>query len=265
MSSKRIPAVMRQQIIMEVLEAKGFAATLDVAGRLSVSDMTIRRDFENLADQKLLSRTHGGAVSLSRTDGQVVDLVEPDVSEREQRSREAKLAIAEHAFRLIAPGQTVALDIGTTTLALARLMGKTSSTVFTSSLKIASVLAGKVPQVYVPGGRVNGSEPSIVGAEAVNYFSNFNFDIAFIGASGITGDGLFDYSMEDAEVKRTFFRTSGRKVALLDSSKIERISIARICPLKSLDLIITDTPIPEELGEALSSARVQIEVAPKPT
>jgi len=260
MSGKRMPAVLRHELILKKLEVKGFATTLDFAKWLSVSEMTVRRDFEHLAEKGLLQRTHGGAVANSRAGSQKVDLVEPRVSEREQRAREAKAAIARCAAEMIEPDQTIALDIGTTTLALTDLLRERRVSVFTSSLKIASRLAETQAQVYVPCGRITGSEPSVVGPQAVDYFRDYYFDIAFVGASGLTAEGLFDYSLDDAEVKRAFVARSRTTVALLDSSKFNRISVARICALSALDVVITDSGMPEALHEALLEAGVRVEV-----
>lgn len=261
MPEKKMPAVMRHEMILKKLEVRGFATTLDLAQWLSVSDMTVRRDLDHLAERGLLARTHGGAVALSGKGGQVVDLIEPKVSEREMRAREAKAAIARRALEMIEPDQTIALDIGTTTLALAELVRDSRISLFTSSLKIASLLAESRPQVYVPAGKINGSEPSVVGPQAVDFFRGYYFDIAFIGASGLTVEGLFDYSLDDAEVKRACVERSRTTVALLDSSKFNRLSVAKICPLPSLDVVITDAQMPAALQDALIVAGVRIEIA----
>lgn len=261
MSARKMPAALRHELILKKLDVKGFATTPDFARWLSVSEMTIRRDFDQLADKGLLARTHGGAMALSGAEGQAVDLVEPKVSEREQRARAAKAAIVRRACQMIEPDQTIALDVGTTTLALAGLLRDSRLSLFTNSLKIASCLAETRPQVYVPCGRISGSEPSVVGPRAVDYFRGFYFDIAFIGASGLTAEGLFDYSLEDAEVKRAFVERSRTTVALLDSSKFNRISVAKVCALAALDVVVTDLKMPQPLYEALTAAGVRVEVA----
>ena len=261
MSDRKMPAVMRRELILRKLDVKEFATTLDFAKWLSVSEMTVRRDFDHLAEKDLLTRIHGGAVSLSRQGGQVVDLVEPKVSEREQRARAAKAAIAHCAHNMIGSDQTIALDIGTTTFILSELLRNSRLTLFTSSLKIASALGETRPEVYVPCGRISGSEPSVVGPRAVDFLRGFYFDIAFIGASGITAEGLFDYSLDDTEIKRAFVERSRTTVALVDSTKFNHVSVANICALPSLDVIITDAEMPEDLHDTLIAAGVRVEVA----
>lgn len=265
MPARKMPALMRHDLIVKKLEVKGFATTIDFANWLCVSEMTARRDFDHLAKKGLLTRTHGGVVSLKLGTSQIVDLIEPNVSEREQLSKRAKSAIAACACDMIAPDQTIALDIGTTTFALAQLLTDSRVTIFTSSLKIASALKETQPKVYVPAGRISGSEPSVIGPQAVDFFRKYYFDIAFVGASGITAEGLFDYSPNDAEVKRAFVERSRTTVALLDSTKFDRISVANICALQSIDVIITDTKPPAQLCRAIGAAGIRIEVADSET
>lgn len=113
----------------------------------------------------------------------------------------------------------------------------------------------------MPCGRISGSEPSVVGPQAVDHFRDDYFDIAFVGASGLTPEGLFDYSLEDAEIKRVFVERARIKVALLDSTKFNRVSLARICALPALDVLITDAEPPAPLREALSDAGIRVDVA----
>jgi DeoR/GlpR family transcriptional regulator of sugar metabolism len=261
MSEQKMPAVLRHDLILKKLNERRFGTTVDFARWLSVSEMTVRRDFDRLAEKGLLSRTHGGAVSLAQQGGLRVDMVEPRVSERELRARDAKSAIASHAFGMIEAEQTIALDIGTTTFALSKLLHDANVKLFTSSLKIAAALKETRPRIYIPCGLINGSEPSVVGPQAVDFFRGFYFDIAFIGASGITPEGLFDYSLEDAEIKRAFIERSRTTIALIDGSKFDRISVAHICAPSAIDIVVTDTRLPEALHEALSTAGVCVDIA----
>ncbi|VAW14455.1 hypothetical protein MNBD_ALPHA12-1757 [hydrothermal vent metagenome] len=261
MSEPKMPAIVRHDLILKQLDKKHFGTTIDFAKWLSVSEMTVRRDFDLLSEKQLLIRTHGGAVSLKKKGGPVVDLVEPEIAERQLRATDAKALIAERAFAMIRQGQTVALDIGSTTFALAGLLHDADIKLFTSSLKIAAALNETRPQVYMPCGRVGGREPSLTGPQAVNFFRNYYFDLAFIGVSGITAEGLFDYSLEDSEIKRIIIERSKTTIALIDSSKFDRISLAHVSSLKDIDLIITNAAMPEHLHEAISSAGVRIMIA----
>jgi DeoR/GlpR family transcriptional regulator of sugar metabolism len=255
------PAVLRHRKILDKLDDAGFGSTIQIADWLSVSEMTIRRDFDVLAEEKQLTRTHGGAISINHRIDTVIDLIEPEILERETTKRDAKSAIAKCAFKLISDGQSLALDIGSTASALSNLLHHSKIRLFTSSLKIASSLKETRAQVYLPGGRLTGNEPSVTGPIAKAFFEKYYFDFAFICASGMTEEGLFDYSLEDTEIKRILIQRSRKVVALLDSSKFSRISVAHVSGFDEINTLITDAPVPAKLEKSLKSANVRIEVA----
>ena len=190
-----------------------------------------------------------------------IDLVEPNINKRATRNREAKLAIAQCAVKIIDSSQTIALDVGSTTFELAVLLQNMPLRVFTNSLRIASRLGQSRPSVYVPGGQIGGVEPAIIGAQAIGLLNNFNFNIAFIGAAGLTNDGFFDYSPEDSEIKRALISRAEMVVMLLDRSKFERLSVVKFSELSDIDMLITDSLPPESLKEALRKSDVEIEIA----
>ena len=261
MSETKIPAAQRHELILKAIKSNGFVTVPDMAKVFRVSEMTLRRDLDLLAGQKRLTRTHGGAVSTESAPGPTVDLVEPSVAVRATRNHAAKVAIAKRACQMLRPRQTIALDVGTTTLELAGLMRDMSLRVFTNSLKIAGSLSQSQPKTYVPGGQVHGTEPSIVGARAVQYLDDFFFDFVFLGVSGLTAEGVFDYSLEDTEVKRALIARSKTSVVLLDSSKFDRMSVALVARLEDIDVLVTDRPPPERLSQALETAGVRVELA----
>ena len=116
----------------------------------------------------------------------------------------------------------------------------------------AAVLAG-------PGGAVIGA--AIGGSAAVAQFQSLWFDIAFIGVSGITPAGIFDYSFDDAELKRVYLRRSGLSVVLCDASKFERMSLVHIAALREFHVLVTDAAPPPLLAAALAEAGVRTEIA----
>jgi len=236
----------------------------DIAADLAVSDMTIRRDLIELEREGLVERTHGGAIAAEGAAGHPVDQVEPEFEARLRRNRDAKERIARAALALMEGQRTVALDVGTTTFVLARhLAGQAGIRVFTNSLRIADLLGAGRGEVYIAGGQIRGDEKTVCGPMAVAQFEQLWFDIAFLGVSGITEDGLFDYSMDDSEMKRAYVRRATRKVLLCDSSKFQRMSLVRIAALADIDAMITDAPPPADLAAALAAAKVGVTVADK--
>lgn len=248
--------------ILSRLAVAGTVQVATLARDLGVSEMTIRRDLMDLEEEGRLTRIHGGAVDTGRNRRTVIDRDEPLFDSRMQRNNSSKQRIAATAARLATGCNTIALDVGTTTLLLAmRLHGEAGAKVFTNSVRIAAELATHVAEVYLPGGRMRSDEMSIGGPAAIQQFQNLWFDIAFVGVSGVTAAGLFDYSFEDAEMKRIYLRRSTQKIVLCDSSKFERMSLVHIATLKDFDVLITDSPPPPAISRALADAQVRLCIA----
>jgi DeoR/GlpR family transcriptional regulator of sugar metabolism len=259
----RMPAPARQARIVEAVRSAGFVSVVDIAAELVVSEMTIRRDLIELEREGLLERTHGGAVAVDGPPEHPIDKVEPEFEARLRRNREAKERIARAAFDMINGQRTIALDVGTTTYMLARHLAERPGgpRVFTNSLRIAGLLGARKNEVYVAGGQIRGDEMTVSGPMAVGQFEQLWFDTAFIGVSGLTEAGLFDYSLEDSELKRVYVRRSFRKVVLCDASKFQRMSLVQIATLKEIDTLISDAEPPAELGAALAQAKVAVHIA----
>lgn len=260
-AATKLQAAQRHALVLRALDETGFVTVPEMAGACNVSEMTMRRDLDFLAETKRIERTHGGAARRSSEGATVVDLVEPNIDARSVVNSSGKRAIAQSAARLVRPNQTIALDIGTTTLGLASLLRERTLNIYTSSLKIAGLLAGCKPSVFVPGGRVFGSEPSVVGPQAVQSLNDLCFDIVFIGASGISDVGFYDYSLEDTHIKRALIDGAQKVVALIDSTKFNRMSVAKVCSLKEVDMLVTDAEPPEQLCELLRAAGVTVQIA----
>lgn len=258
----RLPE-MRQLAILDALRANGAVHVADLAAELQVSDMTVRRDLLELERAGRLVRTHGGAIPASGAPLVTMDSDEPNFDARLRRQKEAKERIAAAAAQLSTPYRTIALDVGTTTYLTAHhLRERAHAQVFTNSLRVAALLGATQTEVYLAGGRVRRDELSVGGAEAVAQFEKLWFDICFVGLSGVTEDGLFDYSIEDVELKQVYLNRSGLKVALCDASKFQRMSLVHVAPLTGIDVLITDAPPPPEIGAALKAARVEVQIAP---
>lgn len=255
---RRMVAADRQHRIALLVAQSGYVAITDLSGHLGVSEMTVRRDLDALVAAGSLERAPGGAVAVRGRFGAGIDIVEPGIDERIRRNSHAKAKIGEVAARIVEDGQTIAVDIGSTALCLAHALKSRDVRIFTNSLKIGASLAHCRPSVYVPGGEVRGSEPSVVGAMARSLLESLRFDWFFLGASGLSVDGLFDYSLEDTDIKRTLMAQSSRTVALVDGSKFGRRSIVRIVDLNGIDMLVTDTRPDGPMAEALASAGVDV-------
>ena len=258
---RRLPARVRKQRVVAAVRKVGFISVTDIAGELSVSEMTIRRDLIELEREGHLIRAHGGAVA---PDGQhTMDRDEPVYDARLRRNQRGKEMIAAAALGVIGDARTIALDVGTTTYHLASLLvGRPDTKSFTNSLRIAMLLAGERQEVYLPAGPVRSDELSICGPAAVSHFERLWFDIAFVGVSGINEAGLFDYSIEEAEMKRVFIRRSTKKVVVCDASKFDRMSLVQVAAMDEISMLITDAAPPPAIARALEAANVTLLIAP---
>jgi DeoR family glycerol-3-phosphate regulon repressor len=258
----RLPAGVRQARLIQALSRNSFVSVADQAERMGVSSMTIRRDLEILEARGVLNRTHGGAVAIPGRRLEVFDAVEPVFEQRRRRQAGAKSRIAAAAAGLIGTNETIALDVGTSVLALAKeLAGRAGLRFFTNNLPAALTLSPGPSPVYVLGGQLRAPEMAVIGASASEHARNYYFDRAFIGVSGVIEGGFYDYSLEDSDVKRAFIERARQVVALCDSSKFDHRAMARICELKQCHVVVTESPPPPHLAQAFRDAGTEVVVA----
>jgi DeoR/GlpR family transcriptional regulator of sugar metabolism len=257
---RRIPAGARHAGILGLVDRNGFVSVSEIATTFAVSDMTIRRDLWALEDKGMLVRTHGGAVGIGRRE--VFDATEPAFSSRRRQNAAAKAAIARAAAQLIGARESIGIDVGTSTLALAEeIAGRQDITVFTSNLYAAAVLGRRSCPVHVLGGLVRGPELSVVGSNPIKQIRQFYVVKLFLGVSGVIEDGFFDYSPEDTEIKRVFIEQSDEVIVLCDSSKFDHRSVSKVCDLGRVATLVTDSPPPRHLADALARVNVKIVIA----
>ena len=258
MQSVRHPGP-RQARILELLANRGFLTVREVAAATGVSEITARRDLVELEERRALKRTHGGAMTMRDGQVEIFDASEPTFDARRRRNSKAKAAIARAAAQLVKPGSTIALDVGTSTLELARCLAEVGEIkIVTNNLRAASLLADSPHAVYVPGGRVRGKELSVYGSVTADQIRAYWFDIAFIGVSGVTEAGLFDYSPEDTEIKRIYMERAKRVVVLCDAQKFGHHSMVQVAPLSAFQVLVTDEAPQPPLAAALASAGVEL-------
>ncbi|WP_439617881.1 DeoR/GlpR family DNA-binding transcription regulator [Shinella sp.] len=261
----RAPARARLARILERLNEGGSISVTDIAQEFGISDMTVRRDLAELERDGLLERVHGGAVGLKRGPLEVIDDAEPAFEARTRQNADRKARIAQAAARHVAGRKAIAFDLGTTVLAAANAIVKAGPDpqlrAFSNSLHVGMTMARAGIATYMSGGLIRAEEMSLTGKEAVDGFSRYYFDVVLLGASGMTAEGVFDYSPEEAAVKSVFLQRSAERVLLMDSSKFRRISTVLIATLSEISTLITDAPPPPDLATVLASAGVRVLVA----
>jgi DeoR family transcriptional regulator of aga operon len=230
------------------VEQTGAVDVNDLAGLLGVSGATVRRDLQTLSAGKLLVRTHGGAVA------KPIDGVTGNGRLPEKRR------IGAAAAKLVDRGAVVGLTGGTTALEVARaLADRTDVTFVTNAINIASELVGRPGlRLVVIGGIVRQSY-ELVGPAAEAMLANYHLDIAFIGVDGLTlHEGCTTHDEMEAQTDLAFLRRARRSVVVADSSKIGKVTFARISPVSGVDDIVTDRAATSDQVDGLRSAGVQV-------
>jgi DeoR family transcriptional regulator of aga operon len=233
---------MRQEdrlgLILQQLNQHSSVGVASLAVQLGVSEASVRRDLQLLESQKLLTRTHGGAVASGV-------LYELPMRYRGGQHYEAKRAIADAANALIPADVTsVGLNGGTTTTEVARaLAARAGLRVVTNALNIASELAVRSNiDLVVCGGSARHESYELVGPLAELTLANINIEVAVIGVDGVSPTaGLTTHHEVEAHTNRALVAAAERVIVVTDSSKIGKRGFAKICDLSAVSDIITDS------------------------
>lgn len=239
-NTNQISVEHRRSRISELLQNEKRVSIPQLAEMFGVSEMTIRRDLDKLAESGRARRTHGGAVPAERM------VFEFDFVSRRNSNRKAKQAIALEAAKMIEPGQRIILDPGTTTLELAHLIkDKQDLTVITPSLAVASELQfSEGIQTILLGGVIRPGSPDLTGMITEAVLDMFSADIAFQGADGIGLDGaLYNADIQISSVDKKIRSRAERSFILADSSKIGKSALALYGFVQQVDGLITDAGI----------------------
>jgi len=248
----------RHKQILDVLDSSGSTLVSQLAARFQVSEMTIRRDLITLEKKGFLHRVHGGAVS-SRGRS-----YEPPFIVRQVKNIDEKRRIGEAAAGMVNTGESLILDVGTTTLEMAHhLLGKRNITVITPSLHIANLLTEQPGiRLILPGGILRKGELSLVGNLAERAFQDFFVDKLFLGVGAIDLQaGLTEFNMEDSEVKKVMLRSAKEIIVLADASKFGQVAFASIGPLKLASRIVTDRSLDPAILAQLQAEKIEVILA----
>ncbi|MFB8129323.1 DeoR/GlpR family DNA-binding transcription regulator [Streptomyces mirabilis] len=251
----------RWKALLELLVERGRLEVEQAAAELEVSPATIRRDFDQLAEQQMLVRTRGGAV---------VHGVSYELPLRYKTARHAteKQRIAKAVADLVVPGEAVGLTGGTTTTEVARALavhpdlasGSPALTVVTNALNIAGELAVR-PQfkIVLTGGVARPQSYELVGPLADGVLSQITMDVAVLGvvAFDVT-HGAAAHDEAEAAINRLLCERAERVIVAADSSKLGRRAFARICAAESVDTLVTDTAVDEQTVRRFTEAGVGV-------
>jgi DeoR/GlpR family transcriptional regulator of sugar metabolism len=241
-----------------LLESQSSVRITDLRDQFSVSKMTIRRDLDLLERKGLLRRVHGGAVNTRGSS------FEPPYPSREAVNRDKKERIGQEASKLVQDGNSITLDVGTTTLEMTRhLQKKNNLTVLTPSLHIANTLSQQPNiRLILTGGILRSGELSLIGNLAERAFEDFFVDKLFLGIGGIDiSAGLTEFNLEDALVKKVMLKNAKEVIVLADASKFEQIAFASVAPIDDISRIVTDSSLDESVRMMLEARDIEIILA----
>jgi DeoR family transcriptional regulator of aga operon len=251
-----VPTVRKAERLSAILDQVGEQGTVDVAAlaaTLGVSGATIRRDLQSLSRNQLLVRTHGGAMANEPSD-EVPTRVKAALRQAEKRS------IGRAAAAFVEEGSVVGMTGGTTSLELSRALAERRGiTVVTNAINIAAELVGHAGIRLVLIGGIARSSYELVGPAAEAMLANYHLDIVFIGVDGLTPEeGCTTYDEMEAQTDLTFLRRARRSVVIADSSKLGKVTFARISLLSGVTDVVTDRGAHPDQLEALERAGVRV-------
>jgi DeoR/GlpR family transcriptional regulator of sugar metabolism len=248
----------RRQQMLNLLEETGTLNVGELADRFGVSVVTIRKDLDELGAEGLLERTFGGAVFSHRS------RFNRSFLHRALEHRQEKRAIAAAALEYIQDGDTIILDAGTTTLALAQLLKEQvkSAFVITCSVPVALELSTAGYDILLLGGIVRNKSLALLGRETLRIIERYRADKAFLGSTGFTAEmGHSTPNPDDAQIKEALIRIADKTFVLVDSSKYGYNCLTGFAHLRDVHLTITDSGLPRSKAKALEAVGARLRIA----
>jgi len=246
----------RRNRLLELVRDRGFAALPDLAGELGVSESTIRRDLEYLEEVGSARRTHGGVFYT----GSAPKL--PLFEERQPNHWDKKRAIARKAAELVADGDAVLLDGGTTAYEVAQLLVGRPLQVVTNSLPVANLFASHpATDLVLLGGYVYPRTGVSLGPYANQMLSSVNVRLSIMSVAGINDRGYYNSNLLLVETEQAMIRAADEVIVVADSTKFGHQSLAHLCPLDAIDYLVVDDGISDIWREKIVAAGVKLLVA----
>ncbi|MCO4528005.1 PTS system, lactose-specific, repressor [Streptococcus infantarius subsp. infantarius] len=216
---------------MEKLSHDKFVRLDDLVSLLDTSESTVRRDLDELESERKLHRVHGGA--------ELPHSLQEEFTNQQKsiKNIQEKIQVARKAVSLISNDDVIFVDAGTTNELLLGYLNQDNLTVVTNSIHHAAKLVDKNIQTIIIGGHVKKSTDASIGAVAYEQIKQLNFDKAFLGINGIDEEFLTTPDMEEAVIKKTVIKNARKSYIVTDSSKIGRVSFAKVDKIENATII----------------------------
>lgn len=207
----------RKALILDYINQNNAVSATELMKIFDASEATIRRDLTEMDRKGLISKVHGGAVSIQ---SQVKS--DYNLSDREEKNRDEKIAIAKYAASLVSNNDLIFIDAGTTTSYLIDYIEATNITFVTNAVGHAQKIASKGYPVYLAGGRMKSMTDAIVGGDAYEFISKYNFSIGFLGTNAVSKEnGFMTPDTEEAKIKECAIMHTLSPYILCDHSKFD--------------------------------------------
>ncbi len=240
----------RREGLRALLKSDRYLSISKICRLLGVSEATARRDLAALSEDGKITRTYGGAM------GEYADQF-PAFRERQLISAASKQRIAATAVRQMKSGETYFLDAGTTLLAVAREIAKstlTDLTVVTNNLPIAEILSPVSGlQTHLLGGQFFSRQAVLLGDRARQATEAWEFDAAFLSAEGMTSDGIWNSQADVVLLQRTVLSRTENVFFCLDATKLQHTAACPLASWSEVPHIITDAT-----GDQLHAANISL-------
>ncbi|EMC1823008.1 DeoR/GlpR family transcriptional regulator [Shigella flexneri] len=246
----------RHNGIIELVKQQGYVSTEELVEHFSVSPQTIRRDLNELAEQNLILRHHGGAALPSSS-------VNTPWHDRKATQTEEKERIARKVAEQITNGSTLFIDIGTTPEAVAHaLLNHSNLRIVTNNLNVANTLMVKEDfRIILAGGELRSRDGGIIGEATLDFISQFRLDFGILGISGIDSDGsLLEFDYHEVRTKRAIIENSRHVMLVVDHSKFGRNAMVNMGSISMVDAVYTDAPPPVSVMQVLTDHHIQLEL-----
>jgi DeoR family transcriptional regulator of aga operon len=258
--NKQRSTVGRRNQIIQKLNKDGEVLVADLSKEFSVSEVTIRNDLEQLEQKQVLIRARGGAIKM---EGNVS--FDQGISEKDRLNYREKAVIGKMAARLIKERDTIILDSGTTTAEIVKNLAHLKElTIITNAMNIVTQLISSPigVNVIIPGGYLRNTSMSLVGPLAEKSLRNFYVDKVFVGVDGFdTRTGIYTPNLDEARLNEIMIEISKEVILVTDSSKFNRKSLAFICPVSTIDVVVTDSGVSADDRKRLEDAGVKVLIA----
>ncbi|HEV2933999.1 MAG TPA: DeoR/GlpR family DNA-binding transcription regulator [Streptosporangiaceae bacterium] len=249
--TESVPAEVRRELMLALVAEHNFVRVSDLSEAFGISEVTVRADLEVLDRRRVIRRVRGGAVPVSQ---RMRD--EPSFEDSLGASAMEKQLIGKAAASLVQSGESLILDVGSTTTFIARSLVARADlkdlVVLTNGVNIALELESAIPRfsVVVTGGTLRRLQHSLVDPMARYLLRETNADTVFIGCTGVDAErGVTNINAPEAEIKKQMLASASRRIVVADGSKIGQVELAWVTEIAGIDLLITGpTAEPAALG-----------------